>query len=47
VSKFPDDEKLDLLENLIKPKINAIKSMKNGRDTLVGMLEQLFEMFGA
>lgn len=45
VAKFPDDDKMDLLENLIKPKIETIKSLKNGRDNMVAMLEQLFEMF--
>ena len=45
VSKFPDNEKLEMLENLIKPKIETIKSLKNGRDNMVSMLEHLFEMF--
>ena len=45
VSKFPDEEKMDLLENLIKPKIETIKSLKNGRDNMVAMLEQVFTMF--
>ena len=30
---------------MIKPKIEAIKEMKNGRDGLITMLEKLFEMF--
>jgi hypothetical protein len=30
---------------LIRTKIESIKSMKNGRDNMVTMLEQLFEMF--
>lgn len=45
VSKFPDSDKTDLLDNLIRTKIESIKSMKNGRDNMVTMLEQLFEMF--
>jgi hypothetical protein len=45
VSKFPEAEKMDLLENLIKPKIETIKALKNGRDTMITMLEQLFKMF--
>ena len=45
VSKFPEEEKMDLLENLIKPKIETIKSLKNGRDNMVAMLEHLFTMF--
>ena len=45
VAKFPEAEKMDLLENLIKPKIETIKSLKNGRDNMISMLEQLFEMF--
>lgn len=39
VSKFPEEEKMDLLENLIKPKIETIKALKNGRDTMVSILE--------
>jgi hypothetical protein len=45
VQKFDDDKKTELLDSLIKPKIDAIKEIKNGRDGLVLMLEQLFEMF--
>lgn len=30
---------------MIKPKIEAIKTMKNGRDSLITMMEKLFEMF--
>ena len=45
VAKFPDSEKSELLENLIRTKIESIKSMKNGRDNMVSMLEELFEMF--
>lgn len=39
VSKFPDEEKTDLLDNLIRKKIEAIKTMKNGRDSMISMLE--------
>jgi hypothetical protein len=39
VSKFPDSEKTELLDNLIRTKIESIKSMKNGRDNMVAMLE--------
>ena len=45
VSKFPDTEKIELLDSLIRVKIEAIKIMKNGRDSLIKMLEQIFEMF--
>lgn len=45
VSKFPDDEKTELLDSLIRTKIESIKGMKNGRDSLITMLEQLFDMF--
>lgn len=45
VSKFPDVKKTELLESLIHKKIEAIKGMKNGRDCLVTILEQLFDMF--
>jgi len=45
VSKFPDEEKTDLLDNLIRTKIEAIKTMKNGRDNMIKMLEHLFDMF--
>ena len=45
VSKFDDEKKQSLLDTLIKPKIEAIKAMKNGRDGLVTMLEKLFSMF--
>jgi hypothetical protein len=45
VSKFPDDKKLELLNSLIKPKIEEFKSMKNQRDSLITMLEQLFTIF--
>ena len=45
VSKFPEEKKLELLDSLIKQKIETIKQMKNGRDTMISMLEQLFEMF--
>lgn len=45
VSKFSETKKQELLESLIKQKIEAIKQMKNGRDNLIRMLEQLFEMF--
>ena len=45
VSKFPDEEKTELLDNLIRRKIEAIKTMKNGRDSMISMLEQLFDMF--
>jgi len=39
VSKFPDSEKTVLLENLIRTKIESIKSLKNGRDSMISMLE--------
>lgn len=39
VSKFPNQEKAEMLESLIRTKIESIKSMKNGRDSLVTMLE--------
>ena len=45
ISKFPEDEKTDLLDSLVRTKIESIKTMKNGRDTMVKMLEQLFDMF--
>lgn len=45
VSKFPDVKKTELLESLIHKKIEAIKELKNGRDSMVTMLEQLFDMF--
>lgn len=45
ISKFPESEKTDLLDNLVRTKIESIKTMKNGRDTMVKMLEQLFDMF--
>lgn len=45
ISKFPEDEKTELLDNLVRTKIESIKTMKNGRDTMVKMLEQLFDMF--
>jgi hypothetical protein len=45
VSKFPESEKTELLDNLIRRKIEAIKTMKNGRDSMISMLEQLFDMF--
>lgn len=45
ISKFPEEEKTDLLDNLVRTKIESIKTMKNGRDTMVKMLEQLFDMF--
>ena len=45
VSKFPDEEKMELLDSLIRTKIESIKGMKNGRDSLITMLEQLFDMF--
>lgn len=38
-------KKQELLDQLIKPKIEAIKTMKNGRDSLITMLEKLFDMF--
>ena len=47
VSKFPNAKKLELLDDLIKQKIEAIKSLKNRRDNMVQMLDQLFEMFSA
>ena len=45
ISKFPENEKTDLLDSLVRTKIESIKTMKNGRDTMVKMLEQLFDMF--
>lgn len=45
MSKFPDVKKTELLESLIHKKIEAIKELKNGRDSMVTMLEQLFDMF--
>lgn len=45
ISKFPEEEKTELLDSLVRTKIESIKTMKNGRDTMVKMLEQLFEMF--
>ena len=39
ISKFPDSEKQELLESLIKTKIEAIKNMKNVRDNMVKMME--------
>lgn len=39
VSKFPDDKKHELLDSLIKQKIEAIKSLKNRRDSMVLILE--------
>lgn len=45
ISKFPEEEKNELLDSLVRSKIESIKTMKNGRDTMVKMLEQLFEMF--
>ena len=32
-------------DSLIRNKIEAIKNMKNARDNMIKMLEQLFEMF--
>lgn len=46
VAKFSDAKKTQLLDSLIKSKIENIKEMKNVRDGLITMLEQLFEMFG-
>ena len=45
VSKFPEEDKSKLLDSLIRKKIEAIKGMKNARDNMIKMLEQLFEMF--
>jgi hypothetical protein len=45
VSKFPDEKKTELLDSLIKTKIEQIKTLKNGRDSLITMLEKLFGMF--
>ena len=45
VSKFPEEEKTELLDSLIRAKIESIKSMKNARDNMIKMLEQLFEIF--
>jgi len=45
ISKFPEEEKTELLDSLVRTKIESITTMKNGRDTMVKMLEQLFEMF--
>ena len=39
VKKFDDQKKLELLESLIKPKIAQIKALKNGRDSLITVLE--------
>ena len=39
ISKFPEKERTVMLENLIKTKIESIKTMKNGRDSMVNMLE--------
>ena len=39
VSKFPEKEKTELLDSLIRTKIDSIKSLKNGRDTLIVILE--------
>ena len=39
VSKFPDEEKTELLDNLIRTKIESINEMKNGRDNMIAMLE--------
>lgn len=39
VSKFPDQDKSELLDSLIRTKIESIKSMKNGRDNMITMLE--------
>lgn len=47
VSKFPDEDKTRLLDNLIRTKIESIKTMKNGRDNMIKMLEQLFDMFSS
>ena len=45
ISKFPDEEKTELLDSLIRTKIESIKTMKNGRDNMIKMLEQIFDMF--
>jgi hypothetical protein len=45
VSKFPEEEKTELLDSLIRNKIESIKTMKNARDNMIKMLEQLFEIF--
>jgi hypothetical protein len=47
ISKFPSDEKNLLLDSLIKERIESIKSMKNVRDNMITMLEQLFDIFPA
>lgn len=47
ISKFGDSKKTELLDSLIKTKIESIKQMKNVRDGLITMLEQLFQMFSA
>ena len=39
ISKFPGDEKNQLLETLIKEKIESIKNMKNVRDNMIKMFE--------
>lgn len=39
ISKFPEEEKTELLDSLVRTKIESIKTMKNGRDTMVKMLE--------
>jgi hypothetical protein len=39
VAKFPEKERTEQLEKLIKTKIESIKTMKNGRDSMVTMLE--------
>ena len=39
VSKFGDNKKTELLDSLIKTKIENIKEMKNVRDGLITMLE--------
>ena len=35
VSKFPDEEKTELLDNLIRRKIEAIKTMKNESNCMI------------
>lgn len=45
VQKFNNEKKMELLDSLIKPKIESIKQLQNGRDGLISMLEKLFEMF--
>jgi hypothetical protein len=39
VAKFNDAKKTELLDSLIKSKIENIKEMKNVRDGLITMLE--------